>query len=102
MAAIRLVENNIVQLFGNSGTRERLFNGQNYMAYSGNRLRFGKLTMDPTDLVMIDMDPRDPFDFYLDHYVEQLGAGYTKTTPRFGLRVYVRDYNKLRSSGRRK
>jgi hypothetical protein len=98
LTAIRLVGNSIVQSFGDSAPRERLFNGPNYMAYSGNRLRFGKLTMDPTDLIMIDMDPKDPFDFYLDHYVEQLGAGYTKTTPQFGLRVYVRDYNKLRSS----
>jgi hypothetical protein len=52
--------------------------------------------MEPTDLVMIDMDPQDPFDFYLEHYVEQLGAGYTKTAPQLGLRVYVKDYNKLR------
>jgi hypothetical protein len=102
LTAIRLVGNSIVQSFGTSAPRERLFNGPNYMAYSGNRLRFGKLTMDPTDLIMIDMDPKDPFDFYLDHYVEQLGAGYTKTTPEFGLRVYVRDYNKLRSTAKRK
>ena len=34
---------------------------------------------------MIDMDPRDPFDFYLDHYQEQLVAGYTKSTPDYGL-----------------
>jgi hypothetical protein len=46
-------------------------------------------------LILIDMDPRDPFDFYFDHYTEQLVAGYTKTTPEFGLRVYARDYNKL-------
>jgi hypothetical protein len=65
------------------------------MAYRGSDLRFGKLTMNDADLILIDMDPRDPFDFYLDHYTEQLVAGYTKTTPDFGLRVYVRDYNKL-------
>ena len=100
VTAIRLAGNSIVQSFGAPVSRERLFNGPNYMAYLGNRLRFGKLTMDPTDLIMIDMDPQDPFDFYLDHYVEQLGAGYTKTTPQFGLRVYVRDYGKLRSSAK--
>jgi hypothetical protein len=58
-------------------------------------MRFGKLTMHDADLVMIDMDPRDPFDFFLDHYQEQLVAGYTKSTPEYGLRVYTRDYNKL-------
>jgi hypothetical protein len=67
----------------------------NYMAYRGNRLRFGKLTMNDTDLILIDMDSADPFDFYLDHYVAQLVAGYTKETSSFGLRVYMRDYNKL-------
>ena len=68
----------------------------NYMAYRGHQLRFGKLTMNDTDMVLIDMDPQDPFDFYLDGYMQQLVAGYTKETPSFGLRVYMRDYNKLR------
>jgi hypothetical protein len=65
------------------------------MAYRDSNLRFGKLTMNQADLMLIDMDPQDPFDFYLDHYQEQLVAGYTKTTLEFGLRVYTRDYNKL-------
>jgi hypothetical protein len=67
----------------------------NYMAYRGAQLRFGKLTMSDTDLTLIDMDPQDPFDFFLDHYQDQLVAGYTKATPSFGLRSYFRDYNKL-------
>ena len=66
------------------------------MAYRGNELRFGKLTMHDTDMVLLDMDPQDPFDFFLDHYNDQLVAGYSKTTPSFGLRVYMRDYNKLK------
>jgi hypothetical protein len=41
------------------------------------------------------MNAKDPFDFYLDHYKEQLVAGYTKETSNFGLRVYMPDYNKL-------
>jgi len=49
------------------------------------------------DLIMIDMDPRDPFDFYLDHYQKQLVSGYSKSTLEFGLRAHVRDYNKLAS-----
>src|SRR5437588_879348 len=67
----------------------------NYMAYRGAQLRFGKLTMSDTDLVLIDMDPQDPFDVFLAHYKEQLVAGYTKTTPNFGLRVFMRDFNKV-------
>jgi hypothetical protein len=53
--------------------------------------------MSDTDLTLIDLDPQDTFDFYLDHYREQLSAGYTKITPSFSLRSYFRDYNKLHS-----
>ncbi len=67
----------------------------NYMAYRGAQVRFGKITMSDTDLVLIDMDPQDPFDFSLEHYKEQLLAGYTKTTPDFGLRAFMRDFNKV-------
>ena len=74
----------------------------NYMAYRGAQLRFGKLTMSDTDMMLIDMDPQDPFDFYLDHYKEQLVAGYTKITPEFGLRVYMRDFDKLQNRKRSK
>jgi len=94
---VRLEGNNIVQVFGEP-EKYKWVNvpARNYMAYSGNLLKFGKLTMDHTDMVLIDPDPRDPFDFYLDHYRDQLVAGYTKTTPAFGLRVFMVDYNKLK------
>ena len=56
--------------------------------------------MNDADLVLIDMDPNDPLDFYLEHYKEQLSAGYTKITPGSGLRVYIKDYNKLHPTKR--
>jgi hypothetical protein len=94
---VRLEGNSIVQVFGNpSSYKWSAVPAQNYMAYSGNRLKFGKLTMEDTDMVLIDPDPRDAFDFYLDHYKDQLVAGYTKTTPTFGLRVFMVDYSKLK------
>jgi len=94
---IHLEGNNIVQIFG----EPKKFPwakapAQNYMAYRGNRLQFGKLLMTDTDLVIVDPDPRDPFDFYLDRYKDQLVAGYSKTTPSSGLRVYMVDFNKLK------
>lgn len=95
---IRLGDQSIVLTLGKRALQKRILDSGNYMAYSGGRLRFGKLTMNGTDMVLIDMDPQDPFDFYLDHYVEQLVAGYTKTTPQFGLRVYMRDFDRLHGS----
>ncbi len=84
----------IVQQYGPRETPSLNLSG-NYMAYRGAQLRFGKLTMSDTDLTLIDMDPKDPFDFYLEHYQDQLVAGYTKTTRSFGLKSYFRDYGKL-------
>jgi hypothetical protein len=96
---VSLRGNDVVQTFGMpSATKSVRVADGNYMAYRGNRLRFGKLTMTDADMILIDMDPKDPFDFYLDHYIEQLVAGYTKETSSFGLRVYMRDFNKLSRS----
>jgi len=92
LTAIQVKGQQIVEYFGK---RLPPLPPGNYMTYRGGRLRFGKLTMSDTDMVLIDMDPRDPFDFYLVHYKDQLVAGYTRTTPAFGLRVFLRDYNKL-------
>jgi hypothetical protein len=97
VTAVRIQGNEIVETFGSK--QDSNFNpavSENFMAYRGSELRFGKLTMHDTDMVLLDMDPQDPFDFFLDHYVDQLVAGYSKTTPSFGLRVYMRDYNKLK------
>ncbi|MHB8641128.1 MAG: hypothetical protein ACYDBL_15205, partial [Candidatus Acidiferrales bacterium] len=96
VTAIRFEGETLVQTFGGpKGKSVKYLRLGNYMSYHGNTLRFGKLTMSDVDMILIDMDPRDPFDFFLDHYKEQLAAGYAKITPNFGLRVYVKDYNKL-------
>jgi len=96
VTAIGVADNLIVQSFGGSAKRptEKPQNA-NYMSYQGNQLRFGKLTMTDADIVLNDLDPNDPLDFYLDHYKEQLAAGYTKITPTFQLRVYLKDFDKL-------
>lgn len=70
----------------------------NYMVLKGNRLRFGKLVMEDTDVVVIDLDPRDPLDWNQPKHIEQLTAGYCKVTHSLGLRTYVKDYNKLSKS----
>ncbi|HEY5030193.1 MAG TPA: hypothetical protein VIK39_17430 [Candidatus Angelobacter sp.] len=94
---IHLEGNNIVQIFGEPKKYPWIkVPAQNYMAYRGNKLQFGKLLMTDTDLVLIDPAPKDPFDFYLDRYKDQLVAGYTKITPSFGLNVYMVDFNKLK------
>ena len=96
VVVVRMEGDNIVQIFSGPDAKPmKNIRGGNYMAYKKNRLRFGKLVMNDADLILIDMDLSDPLDFFLDHYKEQLSAGYTKTTMDSGLRVYIKDYNKL-------
>jgi hypothetical protein len=66
----------------------------NYMFYRGGVLRFGKLTMHDADMMIIDAEPQDPFDFFLDQYNAQLVAGYQKNTPDHGLLVFMPDYKR--------
>jgi hypothetical protein len=96
LRSISIVGNELVQEYGSQTVPSVNVSG-NYMAYRGAQLRFGKLIMTDTDLIIFDMDPQDAFDFYLARYKDQLVAGYTKTTPSFGLRCYFRDYSKLKS-----
>jgi hypothetical protein len=94
ISSVRIQGNNIVETIGALGKTAPLMAG-NYMAYRGGSITFGKLTMADADLTLIDMDAKDPFDFYFQRYKEQLTAGYSKTTSNFALRVYMRDFNKL-------
>jgi len=94
--SIRFEGDTLVQTFGSGEAKSiKYLRLGNYMSYRGNTLRFGKLTMSDADMILIDMNPADPFDFFLDHYKEQVSAGYTKITPELGLRVYVKDFSKL-------
>jgi hypothetical protein len=99
VTSVRIQGNDIVLLFGKPATPNFAARQTgNYIAFRHGEMRFGKLTMHDADLIMIDMDPRDPFDFFLDHYQEQLVAGYSKSTMAYGLRVYTKDYDKLHKS----
>jgi hypothetical protein len=96
ITAVTLRGGEIVQTFGAPRKlRAGVSSGGNYMWYRGGVLRFGKLTMDDTDMRLIDADPADPFDFVPDHYKDQLVAGYSKTTATGGLLVYMPDYGKI-------
>ena len=86
----------IIQIFGTARKfQPGKFLGSNYMLYRGGVLRFGKLAMNDTDMQLFDADPTDPFDFFPDHYQDQLVAGYSKTTATGGLLVYMPDYGKI-------
>ena len=96
VTAVKLQNSAIVTVFGDGGKNlHALPELGNYMRFEGNRVRFGRLTMENTDLTVVDIDPKDPLDWNHAHYREQVEAGYSKLTPHFGLQVYVKDYGKL-------
>jgi hypothetical protein len=71
----------------------------NYMFFQHGVLRFGKLTMDDTDLLIQDADRRDWFDFWLDRYNDQLVAGSSRNTRDHGLIVQMPDWKAVGRSG---
>jgi hypothetical protein len=48
--------------------------------------------MDESDLELSDTGTADWFDFSIDHYKDQLIAGYSKTTARGGLCVHMPEF----------
>lgn len=94
----RIENNAVVQTFGD-GLAHHLSpraSSPNFIYWRGGSLAFGKLTMTSTDLELVDMDPKDAFDFSVDHWNDQLVAGYSKTTTGRGLKAHMPDYNDLR------
>jgi hypothetical protein len=94
----RIEGNMIVLIFGDKSRATKARQAGNYISFWGNRLRFGRLTMTDVDMTLIDMDPTDPFDFFLDRYKDQIAAGYSKISSNSALRIFVRDFNKLGKS----
>jgi hypothetical protein len=94
VTAVRIENNELVTIFGGVDTAPALEKG-NYIAFRGGQVRFAKLTMDDANITVLDLDPGDPLDWFQDRYKDQVVAGYSKITPAFGLRTYVKDFNKL-------
>ncbi len=104
ITSARIENGAVVQTFGDGGLH-RLSppaTSSNYIYWRGGSLSFGKLTMTATDLELVDMDPKDPFDFSVERWSDQLVAGYSKTTGTRGLKAHMPDYNDLRKTPARK
>jgi hypothetical protein len=60
--------------------------------FHGGRIRFGRLSMDNADLLIVSANPHGAFDLSLPHYAEQLVAGYSQLTPTMGLVAHLGRY----------
>lgn len=67
----------------------------NWMFFRDGTLRMGKLFMVRADMQVVDADPRDDFDFFIDYYNNQLVDGFTRNQPDYGLKVFMRDFDEL-------
>jgi hypothetical protein len=69
---------------------------RNYMLIRGGTLQIARIFMVNAETEMVDADPRDPLDFYLDHYYEQMMAGGSHALPDYGIEYVLPDYHALR------
>jgi len=91
------VGDKLVQRFGGRSDapaiEPRASKDGNTMTFRGGTLRFGHLTMEPTDLTLVDADPKDPFLFSLNDYRKHLVAGYSRTLADGSLVTTMPDYD---------
>lgn len=66
---------------------------KNYLFLYQGDVKFGKLRMVDTRLQMIDLDPKDDFDFYLKKYFVPLVKGYSKIKSDASVVAYIPDFN---------
>jgi hypothetical protein len=100
LTSIRVEGNEVVQVFGSpkaSGAKSLSLpvSARNYILFRGGTIRFGKLYMVQSELMAIDQDAKDPFDFYLDYYHTQLIEGYHTTLEGYGLVAVFPDFEDL-------
>ncbi len=68
---------------------------RNFLHLTGGTINFGKLSMSPVDLIMIDISQDAWFDLDLSRYQEQLVNGYTRVTPQAGLQIFMPDLSQI-------
>ena len=102
IAQLRVVGGQLVQVFGASrgavdppGLTPPDTSARNYMFYRGGTLHFGKLYMTDAELLIVDRDDGNAFDFDNIAYQRQLVAGSSRTLPDLGLEVYMPDAGKV-------
>ena len=100
VTSIRVQGNELVQTFGTPAASTPLSPPDTtvraFMYYKGGMLRFGKLLMSDAEMQIVALGKNEFFGFNLDRYKEQLIAGYSRTTPSFGLEVYMPSVETLR------
>jgi hypothetical protein len=97
LTSVSVVNPDLEEIYGNAKdavTHDEQW--RNFLQLSDGTIDFGRLTMQPVDLIMIDISNDAWFDLDLAHYQEQLVNGYTRMTPQAGLQIFMPDLDELR------
>jgi hypothetical protein len=70
---------------------ERVELWRNFFSLKGGTIDFGNITMEPVDLLMIDISKDPWFDIDLVNYRAQFASGYTRMTSDSGLQMFMPD-----------
>src|SRR6266404_5544901 len=96
LTSVRIVNPDLEEIYGSAKDVVTAEQWRNFLQLSDGTIDFGRLTMQPVDLIMIDISNDAWFDLDLAHYQEQLVNGYTRMTPQAGLQIFMPDLDGLR------
>lgn len=96
ITSVTVSDADLVVIYGDAGNNEQqLAQWHNFLRLSGGSLNFGRLTMHPVDLTMIDASTDPWFDLDLANYQAQLVYGTTRMTAEAGLEIYMPNVDSL-------
>jgi hypothetical protein len=96
LTALRVVNPDLEEVYGDAQPEvARVEQWRNFLRLQGGSIDFGRLTMHPVDLVLIDISNDPWFDLDLAHYQKQLVYGYTRMTPQAGLQLFMPDLQNI-------
>lgn len=92
LSSVRVDNSNLDEVYGSSEKdEERVEQWRNFLRLRDGTITFGRLTMYPVEIIMIDTSSDQWFDLDLADYPEQLVNGYTRMTPEAGLQIFMPD-----------
>ncbi len=90
LTAVEVRVPDIEVIYGNApNDPSKLAQWHNFLRFRNGAINFGKLTMQHTDLTMIDAVNEPWFDLDLVNYQNQIESGYTRVTNQSGLEMYM-------------
>jgi hypothetical protein len=96
LTSVRIVNPDLEEIYGDAKDEvTHVEHWRNFLRLRDGVIDFGRLTMHPVDLIMIDMSDDAWFDLDLAHYQQQLVNGYVRMTPQAGLQIFMPDLDTI-------